>query len=193
MVLYTSGTTGRPKGTHITHLAVENYAESYCAITELDGNDVLALYHSIGFDVHIESLFSPIIAGISVVIVPEDVRLDMNALREFADRHGITNLDLPASVCRYYVAEHPDAGLKCLVTGGEKFGESVMRTRYRFIDMYGPTEFTVSATYADVSSRSRPESVGVPFPNSKAYILDAEHRRVPVGAVGELFLSGYQI
>ena len=193
VILYTSGTTGTPRGAVITRLAVENYSEFYSEVTAMSSKDVVALYHSIGFDVHLESMLSPIIAGASVSIVPENVRLDMDALDRFITDHGITNLHLPAAVGRMFVEKHPNSDLHLLVVGGEKFGESRNDVGYDILEKYGPTECTVSVSYVDAKRRKSPDSLGALIPNTSAYILDAEHRRVPVGAVGELYISGYQL
>ena len=64
------------------------------------------------------------------------------------------------------------------------------KTAFAIEDTYGPTEYTATVSYADVSEKAVPGSLGRPVRNTKVYILDAEHRRVPIGAVGELFVSG---
>ena len=83
--------------------------------------------------------------------------------------------------------------MKVLVAGGEKLGDVNAPNDYRFIDNYGPTEFCVSATNIDVCKKIDSTSIGHLLNNTKGYILDKEYRRVPIGAVGELYLSCYQI
>lgn len=76
---------------------------------------------------------------------------------------------------------------------GEKLGEfDPGRFGFDIIDAYGPSENHVS-TSVRLSDRHYPDSVGLPLPNVRAYILDREHRRVPAGAVGELYLAGHQL
>ncbi|WII08342.1 amino acid adenylation domain-containing protein [Methanomassiliicoccales archaeon LGM-RCC1] len=193
VILYTSGTTGTPKGSLITHLAVENYSEFYSRATCTSPDHKVALYHSFGFDVHLESMFSPIISGASVEIIPEDVRLDLDLLYDYVTDHRIDNLHLPTVIGRMFAEKHPECGLRYLVVGGEKFMDMAVLPDYPVMEKYGPTEATVSVTYQVLDARTYTESVGIPIQNTAVYLLDAEHRRVPIGAVAELYLSGYQL
>ncbi len=193
VVLYTSGTAGTPKGTSIPHLAVESYAESFVCASGLSEGEGVLFYHSFGFDVHIKYLFAPVLVGARSDILPEELRLDPVGIRDHVVAHGLDVLDLPTSVIKPFVRSVPDLPARMVVAGGEKLGAVDTVTSYALIDTYGPTEYTVEATHIDVSERTVPYSVGVPYPNTKTYILDREHRRVPYGAVGELYLSGYQL
>lgn len=83
--------------------------------------------------------------------------------------------------------------MKVLTTGGEKLGESEIDVDYRFADSYGPSEACVDVTCIDVDKKSDPSSIGFLLDNIKAYVLDDEFRRVPVGGVGELYLAGNQV
>ena len=190
-ILYTSGTTGVPKGTIITRRGIANLIGSYRELITVD--DTVGLYHSFGFDAHMKALFSSIMRGTHLVMVPEDVRLDIDELCAFVEEKGITCLPVPTSVSKLIIGAHPDLNVRSIITGGEKLGPVNVRTSFSIKDTYGPTEYTATVSYADVREKCAPESLGVPLCNTKVYILDAEHRRVPVGAIGELFVSGYQI
>ena len=156
-------------------------------------DDILGLYHSYGFDAHMKALFSSVIAGVHVDIIHEDKRTDIDGLCRFVEDRGISCLLLPTSVGKLVMNLHPELRIRCLILGGEKLGSIGTRPAYGIIDTYGPTEYTATVAYIDADSRILPESVGRPVANTHVYILDSEHRRVPCGAVGELYLSGYQI
>ncbi|WP_405290050.1 D-alanine--poly(phosphoribitol) ligase subunit DltA [Methanobrevibacter sp.] len=193
-ILYTSGTTGIPKGVKITRKSVVNYIGYYVRKSGISHKDVFALYASIGFDVGaIKSIFVPMYCGACLDIIPNDIRLDMNRLNShFNDRH-VTHAHLPTQVAKLFINEADNQSLDVLCTGGEKLGEITYSGNYLFIDSYGPTEACVSVTAIKEADKLDSSSVGYLLDNLKAYVLDDEFRRVPVGAVGELYLSGIQI
>ena len=191
-VLYTSGTTGIPKGVLVTRKAVINFAHNFVGRYALSQDDVFALFASIGFDVSMEGIFSSIYAGACLNIIPEDIRLDMGAMNSHFIENGVTYAHLPAQVTKLFINQD-NTSLKVLCTGGEKLGEIETAPPYRFIDTYGPTETFIDVTSINVSDKVDSSSVGHLFDNTKVYVLDEELRRVPVGAVGELYIAGYQV
>ena len=193
-VLYTSGTSGRPKGVKITRKAIVSYIEFYVNYSDMNSSDVFALYASIGFDVAaIKSIFAPIYSGGSLDIIPEDIKLNINKLNEHFIEHNVTHADITTQVAKLFVNSVNNTSLKVLFTGGEKLGQIDISNDYRFVDGYGPTEACVEVLCIDKSDKIDDSSIGYLVDNVKAYVLDAEKRRVPIGAIGELYLSGYQI
>ena len=192
-ILYTSGTTGVPKGVRITRKSVNNFSQFYVKKYGLSCDDVLALFASMGFDVSMEAIFSSIHAGACINMIPDDVKLNMGAMNSHFIRYGVTYAHLPAQITKLFIAQNDDIRLKLLCTGGEKLGEIDIDHDYRFVDTYGPTETFIDVTSVDVDSKVDVSSIGHLFDNIKAYVLDDEFRRLPVGSVGELYLAGYQV
>ena len=192
-ILYTSGTTGIPKGVKITRKAIINFTEFYIKKYNLSKGDIFALFASISFDVSMEAIFSTICAGACLNIIPDDIKLNMKLMNEYFIENGVTYTHLPAQVAKLFIAQNKETSLEVLCTGGEKLGEIETNPDCRFIDSYGPTETFVDVTSIDVDKKIHSSSIGHLFDNVKAYVLDDELRRVPIGAVGELYLSGYQI
>ncbi|WP_296887644.1 non-ribosomal peptide synthetase [uncultured Methanobrevibacter sp.] len=193
-ILYTSGTTGIPKGVKITRKSIVNYLEGFNKIAKLKKNDVFAMFSSIGFDAGaIKSILLPIFTGSCLTIIPEDIRLNISKLNKFFMDNKVTYTSITTPVAKLFMKNVENTSLKVLTTGGEKLGQVNKSLDYLVIDGYGPTEGCVSVCAIEQSTRIDSSSVGHLYNNIKAYILDNEFRQVPVGAIGELYLSGIQI
>lgn len=192
-ILYTSGSTGIPKGVKIKAGSVLNLVLSHRKAAPLLPGDICALYASIGFDVSMEVLFSVLSSGACMDIIPDCKKLDIQALNRHFAEHGVTQVHLPAQMARLFIREISDTSLRDLVCGGEKLGQVSEIRDYRITDTYGPTEACVYVTDINLKEKIDPSSIGFVISNTKAYVLDKERRRVPVGAAGELYLSGPQL
>ena len=193
-ILYTSGTTGVPKGVKITREGITNYVDFYLNEYKLKSTSTYSLFSSIGFDVSaIRGMCSPIYAGACLDIIPKDIRLNMHKLNKHFIEKNVTHTTLPTQVVRAFIEEIDETSLKVLITGGEKLGLVNTTVEYTFHDSYGPTECCVAVCAIDVNNKIDSSSIGHLFTNIKAYILDNECRRVPIGAIGELCIVGKQV
>ena len=192
-ILYTSGTTGIPKGVKITRKSVLNLAAHYADAQNLTNEDVYALYPSIGFDAGYKSIFKVLYSGAQLVIIPEDIKYDMDKFNDYLIGNNVGHVFITTQVSKLFMQNVNNTSLKVLSVGGEKLGKFESPENYIVMDDYGPTEAFAFITSIDISQKTDDTSIGILNYNSKAYILDHEGRRVPCGAVGELYLAGHQI
>ena len=192
-ILYTSGTTGVPKGVKITRKSIINMCENYVCKYGLDSDDVFGLFSTIGFDMSSFVISVVLCAGACLIVVPEDIRLDMSELNEYFINHDVSHTYMTTQVAKLFMDSIDETSLDVLVTGGEKLGEFSSPESYSLIDSYGPTESFGFVDSMDNLDKLDYSSDGFVNFNVKFYVLDDELRRVPVGAVGELYIAGYQL
>lgn len=189
-VIYTSGSTGQPKGVLIEHHSVVNLSYWHGELLKINSLDRLAKYSSMSFDASILEIFPYLAFGAAIVIVPPEIRKDLDKLADWYQKAGITVAMLPTGMCMLMVAEYPDLNLRCLLTGGEKLKPTPV-TNYLIVDNYGPSENTVVTTvYLRPPGYPHQSLIGKPIANTQVFILDDNLRLVPSGVKGELYVTG---
>ncbi|MBP5231721.1 MAG: amino acid adenylation domain-containing protein, partial [Clostridia bacterium] len=190
IMLYTSGTTGKPKGVMIEHGNILNFC-LYCH-REFDcGPDSrMSAYASYGFDADMMDLYPAMTSGGAVYIIPEEMRLDLTALGDYFNEVGITHSIITTQVGRQAAEELEFKTLRHFMVGGEKLVPIDPPAGYRFYNGYGPTEGTVFCCKQLVDRRYHRVPVGKPNANYKFYVLNEKMERLPRMAKGELCIAG---
>ena len=193
ILLYTSGTTGTPKGCMLSHRNIAAFTRNASARIGLGPRSVMTAYASFGFDAFMGDLWNAMTVGATLHIIPEEIRLDLVALNAYYEKNGITHAFMTTQVATQFAINFPRCdGLKVLTTGGEKMA-SFAPPGYLLYNCYGPTECSCYVVTKLVEKQEANIPIGRPFPGVHCFIASKSGRLVPAGAAGELLIAGPQV
>lgn len=192
ILLYTSGSTGVPKGVKLTHQNLVSFIDWYKKYFNLTAENCVGAYASFGFDANMFDTYPALTSGAALCIVPEEMRLDLAAMNNYFEKNQVTHAFMTTQVGRQFATDIENHSLKYLTVGGEKL-VTLEPPKYTLVNAYGPTETTILITAFKVSKVEKNIPIGKPIDNVKLYIVDTNGHRVPVGACGELWAAGLHV
>ncbi|WP_071189200.1 non-ribosomal peptide synthetase [Trichormus sp. NMC-1] len=201
-VIYTSGSTGKPKGTLISHSGLVNYLHWCTKAYKVDQGSGTLVHSSLGFDLTITSLFSPLVVGSQVELLPENQSIE-NLAQTLIQRNNLSLVKItPAHLellSQQLSPEEVSDRTNAFIIGGENLTTQHINFWRKFapktilINEYGPTETVVGCCIYQVSQQDNylgSIPIGYPIANTELYVLDQYLQPVPKGVIGELYIGG---
>ncbi|HEY1966735.1 MAG TPA: amino acid adenylation domain-containing protein, partial [Pseudonocardia sp.] len=192
-IIYTSGSTGKPKGVAIDHPSICNFVRVAAEMYGIKPQDRVYQGLTIAFDFSFEEIWVPWVSG--ATLVPKQAGRSMlgDDLHQFLTERRVTALCCVPTLLATLERDLPR--LRFLLVSGEACPQDLVARWYRagrrFLNVYGPTEATVTATWTEVRP-DKPVTIGVPLPTYATVILDVDnpYRALPHGEVGEIGIAG---
>ncbi|KAF9199106.1 hypothetical protein BGZ49_010819, partial [Haplosporangium sp. Z 27] len=204
-VIYTSGSTGKPKGVMVEHAQVTRLFDSSTVWFNFLQSDIWVLIHTYSFDFSVWEIWGALRYGGKLIIPSYRTTQSPEELYQLVCNHGVTVLNMTPSafrpMMRYQSESKLSDNLRYIVLAGEALEPAILQSWYevrsedspKIVNMYGPTEITVYATFRVMKAQDSIYAIspiGMKIPDLTTYVLDSHGQLVPLGAVGELCIGG---
>ena len=191
-IIFTSGTSGQPKGVMIEHGSFSNLAQAQVDLFKIEPSTNILQFASPSFDACISEWSTALISGATLFLIEPGTSSVVENLITVINSHSIDLVTLPPSLLNS-VNPSDVKSLKTVVVAGEACSEYVMnlwKNHVTLINAYGPTEATVCATTHIFDENDLSTNIGQPISGVEIYLLDVELQPVPIGIIGEIYIGG---
>ena len=193
-IVFTSGSTGSPKGVRITALGFKNIVLAYTRrYYSANNQNRVACLTQHTFDAFILEVFACLFSGGILNLVSNRIRYDPMLLSNYLSLYSIDMLVLTPSLLRLIPRAQSFQKLKTIICGGEKCEQALVQqwANHRiFINAYGPAENTICTSMYRCKVEDESPFIGKPMPNISTYVLDKYQQLLPIGNAGELYIGG---
>lgn len=197
-LIYTSGTSGLPKGVEINQIGLVNLCYSMKDVYAIKPSDRVLQFASLSFDMSVEETFPYWSSGATVVMRESNTIERLSGFIDICAKNQVSILNLPTSFWEETseIDQFPKS-IRIVAVGGEKMNDSAAINwlnkrgdNIQLFNAYGPTEYTVNATIKELNQTNKSVSVGTPILNTEVVIVNSHNQPLPQGVVGELVLKG---
>jgi amino acid adenylation domain-containing protein/FkbH-like protein/thioester reductase-like protein len=190
-IVYTSGSTGVPKGAMVEHRSLNNFVHWHRAAFDVRAGTHCSCMAAVGFDATMWELWPALSVGGTVMLAPAQAQTDADALLSWWEAQPVEVSFMSTPIGEFALARNRFNGkLRTLVVGGDTLRYRPTSRAFSLFNNYGPTETTVIATSGRIHVDEPALHIGRPIANGKIYILDTRRRPVPVGVSGEMYIGG---
>lgn len=190
-LIYTSGSSGKPKGIVITHRNICHFLRAAQLTYGLGADDVVFQGASVAFDLAMEEIWLPYLVGATLYVATPETLADVERLPDLLEEAGVTVIDTVPTLLT--LLPRVVNSLRIVILGGEACPPSIAarwaRPGRKIFNSYGPTEATVVATVGMVES-GKAVTIGAPIANYSCYVVNDALELVPKGEEGELLIGG---
>ncbi|MDP8241210.1 MAG: amino acid adenylation domain-containing protein [Candidatus Hatepunaea meridiana] len=197
-LLFTSGSTGVPKGAMVEHQSLSNSIAGMVQRYGVTPQDKTLQFASLTFDASIGDIYTALTSGASLFVLPRQEMDNPVLFVEFLNNHQISFAVLPPILLRS-LNQQPLPFMRALVTAGESpYNEDIefYSKTMQYINAYGPTECSICISTHNVNDSDLNRAripIGKPIPNMSVGVLDKNQKTVPIGVPGELYASGVSV
>lgn len=193
-IIYTSGTSGVPKGVMVEQESVINLIDWYANTYDISVGTNTANLASIGFDVSMEEILGTIFRGATLFIPTKKEKSEKNSFKNFIERNSINIIQLVPFLLNVLVGENAKLdSIGAIICGGEALSEElknkVLLKGYNLFNHYGPTEGTVDTTYSKCKV-DEAVNIGYPISNVECFVIDENGNAQYRNCTGEMYISG---
>lgn len=204
-LIYTSGSTGNPKGVLNSHKSIMFYYAGVNKVYRTSAKDKVLQFSSISFDIFVEEMTMALVSC-GTLVIDKNINRSAEDFWRVVMNNDVSVISLPTAFFHYICSEHENIdttrlmNLRVAIVGGEalsvnsvKVWQELFDKKVQLLNVYGPTEATVVASYFDATNYneySRPVPIGYPFDNYDLYVMDESGVVLPEGIDGELCIGG---
>lgn len=192
VMIYTSGSTGMPKGVQLTHSNISHFCNWYINETEIRDVSKCLQFTTVSFDASLLDIFPTLIAGATLIVPSHEQRHDFDQLNELIRKESVTHCFIPPAMLSA-LPQYEWPSMKYIITGGDVCDNTTIKYWSKctnLINIYGPTECTVLATFKKFSHDSNNKVIGKPINNAQIYLINEQGKPCQTLEHGELYITG---